>query len=283
MTDRQALIQQIQHLVVPPGSLALWGLGQSGFVIKGGSTIVCIDPYLTNSIEERPTATGLFERAFPPPLLPEDIAFADIIFCTHEHGDHTDLPTVVPMSKASPQAPFVGPTNSRDMMVDAGIPAERIFVPAVGQAHTIGNVRFTATPAAHYGLDYDEQHGYRWLGFVIELNGVTLYHSGDSILFDGLIEAVKQHTLDIACLPVNGRDWWREQKDIIGNFNMDEAVQLVNVIQPDVFIPMHNDMFAQNRVNPGILADYIDRHAPRQKYHWIQPGELYFYVKRPGG
>ena len=45
-----ALIAQIEKLTVLPGQLALWALGQAGFVIKGGSTIVYIDPYLSDSV-----------------------------------------------------------------------------------------------------------------------------------------------------------------------------------------------------------------------------------------
>ncbi|MGQ0605010.1 MAG: MBL fold metallo-hydrolase [Anaerolineales bacterium] len=275
-----ALSQRMHSLPVPAGMLALCYLGQSGFIIKGGETIIYIDPYLSNYVEEAGFAPpGTFARQFPPPLLPHEATHVQVIFCTHEHADHTDPLTVGPLAAAAPEAIFIGPANSRDVLLAAGIAAERIRVPPVDEPQTLGALTFTALPAAHYELDYDPQRGYRWLGFIIELNGVTLYHSGDTILYDGLVERLQRQRIDIACLPVNGRDGWRERLNLTGNLDGPEAAELAVSIGADVFIPMHNDLFALNRVSPVVLAEFLDRRYPRQKCHWLQPGELYFYVR----
>src|SRR5262249_26778937 len=154
---------------------------------------------------------------------------------------------------------------------------DRICVPEAEKAQTLNGVTFTAIPAAHYNLDYNPERGYRWLGFVIEMNGVTFYHSGDTILYDGYVDKLKNYHFDVVALPVNGRDWWREQQELTGNLDPHEAAYLITLIDVDVMLPIHNDLFAGNRLNPAILADVMDKTAPRQKYHWIQPGELYFY------
>jgi L-ascorbate metabolism protein UlaG (beta-lactamase superfamily) len=281
MTTRtgRSLAQQINTLPVPPGSLALWALGQSGFVIKGGDTVVYIDPYLSSAVDEAGYAPpGTFPRQFPPPLLPEDATNAQWVFCTHEHADHTDPKTLGPLAQASPQARFIGPANSREILRALGIPDGRIVVPPVDTPQTVGPLTFTAIPAAHYGLDRDAEGSFRWLSFIIQLNGVTLYHAGDTILYDGLVERLRKHSIDIACLPVNGRDGWRERRGMIGNLDGREAAELAVAVNADVLIPMHNDMFAANHVTPAILADFLDRAYPRQRCHWLQPGELYFYV-----
>lgn len=281
MITPNPLITQINNLPVPHGSLALWALGQSGFVLKGGDTIAYIDPYLSNYVDEAGYAPpGSFPRQFPPPIRPEEATNAHLVFCTHEHADHTDPKTVGPLAQASPDAIFIGPANSRDILQEVGVAEERIIVPEVDRPYTQAGLTFTAIPAAHYDLDYDPERGYRWLGFLIEWNGVTLYHAGDTILFDGLVERLKRYQIDVACLPVNGRDWWREQQGMIGNLDGREAAELAATLDVDTLIPVHNDMFAANHVSPAVLADYLDRHHPRQKYHWLQPGELYFYVKR---
>ncbi|NJM05669.1 MBL fold metallo-hydrolase, partial [Candidatus Gracilibacteria bacterium] len=62
-TTLTALYAQIDGLHVPHGQLALWSLGQSGFAIKGGDTIIYIDPYLSDSV----AAVGGPARRFPPP------------------------------------------------------------------------------------------------------------------------------------------------------------------------------------------------------------------------
>lgn len=283
MTPRgRALVAQIDGLHVPAGMLAIWGLGQSGFVLKGGQTVAYVDPYLTDSVDQAGYAPrGSFPRQFPPPLEPAEAANARVVFCTHEHVDHTDPHTLGPLSRASPEAVIVCSSWSRDMLLEAGLSAERILVPRLDEPRTIGGLAFTAVPSAHYGLDADPDRGHRWLGYVVEINGVTLYHSGDTILHEGLVERLQRRAIDVACLPVNGRDFFRERRGIVGNLDARETAELAATIGADVLIPMHNDMFALNHANPGILADYLDRHYPRQKYHWLQPGELYLYVKGP--
>src|SRR5215210_9585225 len=97
ITTSTALIAQIDSLTVPHGQLALWSLGQAGFVIKGGATIAYIDPYLSDP----PTASGESRRRFPVPLDPHAAGHAQIVFATHEHGDHADIATLRPLMAAS--------------------------------------------------------------------------------------------------------------------------------------------------------------------------------------
>jgi L-ascorbate metabolism protein UlaG (beta-lactamase superfamily) len=249
-------------------------------VIKGGETFVYIDPYLSGQVGEGGrTASGRFPRQFPPPLSPEEATNAQWVFCTHDHRDHTDPETLGPLARVSPRARFVGPASSRAILHSLAISDDRILVPPVDAPQTYGPLTFTAIPAAHYGLDRDAEGSFRHLGFILHLNGVTLYHAGDTILYDGLVERLRKQSIDIACLPVNGRDGWRERRGMTGNLDGREAAELAAAIAADVLIPMHNDMFAANHVTPAVLADFLDRTYPRQKYHWLQPGELYFYIR----
>src|SRR6266545_241339 len=104
-----ALIAQIDQLAVPPGQLALWALGQAGFVIKGGGTIAYVDPYLSDSI----TAAGGPRRRFPSPLDPAAVRHAQVVFATHEHMDHDDPGTLRPLMAASPHATLVTSPQGR--------------------------------------------------------------------------------------------------------------------------------------------------------------------------
>ena len=281
MTPRgTSLVAQVDTLRVPPDMLAIWALGQSGFILKGGDTVAYVDPYLTDAVDEAGYAPkGSFPRQFPPPIEPVQATNAQIVFCSHEHVDHTDPFTLAPLAQASPRALIVCSSWSRDVLVQAGIPADRMLVPPLDEPRALAGLTFTAVPSAHYGLDGDAERGHRWLGYIIDLNGVSLYHSGDTILHQGLVDRLRRRRIDVACLPVNGRDFWREGRGIIGNLDGPEAAELAATMGADVLIPMHNDMFARNHANPAVLADFLDRHYPRQKYHWLQPGELYLYVK----
>ena len=122
------LIPQIERLMVPYGQLALWSLGQSGFVIKGESTIAYIDPYLSDAGAK----IGAIRR-FPIPIDPATIQHANVVFATHEHVDHADADTLGPLMAASPQATLITSPQGREIALQADIANERILVPCVGE------------------------------------------------------------------------------------------------------------------------------------------------------
>ena len=264
---------RLDQLAVPHGMMALGALGQSGFAIKAGDAIAYIDPYLSD-----PSAPGGgSRRAIPVVVAPDRISHAAVVLCTHEHSDHTDPATVLPIVHASPTAPVFASAQGRDLLAAAGLGAERIVVPALGEAHTVGDMRITAVPAAHYTYEVDADGHSRWMGFLIEAGGVTLYHAGDTIIVPEQLEAVRDRRIDLALLPINGRDYFREQRNIVGNMTPREAAELCALLQPRVLIPMHNDLFAGNRVNPSELVAELERVAPRQRFHFLQPGEIFVY------
>lgn len=272
--ENSVLARQIHNLVVPSGQLALWSLGQAGFVIKGGSTTICIDPYLSDAI----TQQGGPARRFPPPLDPATLEHLQLVLTTHEHADHTDPATLLPLLHASPQALLVTSPQGREIALRAGISEKRIRVPRLGQRVEAGELAYTAIPAAHYQYEVDAQKRARWMGFLLELNGVTLYHAGDTLVIPELLAALAGIELDLALLPINGRDYFREEQAIVGNLWPREAVQLAQRLAPRVLIGMHNDLFAENRVRPGLLFDELESNAPFQRCHQLQAGELYLYA-----
>lgn len=270
---QQDLLAQIDRLRVPEGQLALWSLGQAGFVLKGGDTIAYIDPYLSDSL----AGLGALRR-FPPPLDPAAAAHAQVVFATHEHGDHADAETLGPLLRASARAQLVTTPQAAAVARAAGVAAERISTPAVGETHTLAGLRYTVVPAAHYTYEVDAQGRPRWMGLLIELGGVALYHAGDTIIFPELLDALAGRRIDLALLPINGRDYMREADNLTGNLHPSEAVELARRIGAGVLIGMHNDLFESNRVRAGWLFDEQDRRAPFLRCHTLQPGELYLYA-----
>ena len=267
------LMVQIERLHVPSGQLALWALGQSGFVFKGGETIGVIDPYLSDAI----AGAGGPQRRFPPPLQPLDLARANLVFATHEHADHADLPTLGPLMAAS-QATLITSTQVAAIAQEFAIAAARIVTPKLGERTTLAGLSFTAIPAAHYEFEVDTAGHSRWMGFLIECNGVTFYHAGDTLVFPALLESLQGAEIDLALLPINGRDFFREAQLITGNLWPNEGISLAQRLGAKVLIAMHNDLFSENRVPAGLLFDELDRTAPFHRCHMLQPGELYLYA-----
>jgi L-ascorbate metabolism protein UlaG (beta-lactamase superfamily) len=275
----QALIKQMNSFQVPAGCLAIWGLGQMGYAIKGQQPgLAYIDPCLSNVVAER-FLPDKFARAFPPPVAPELVSNATYVLCSHEHLDHTDPLTLGPLATASPAAQFVISGWAHEVLDEAKIASERRIVPPALEPMLLGDLRLTALPAAHYALEAD-QRGQRWLGFLIEWNGVTLYHSGDTVIFPGYLEQMRSlPTVDIAIVAANGRDAYRDSFGVTGNLTPREVGWLAAELGWDTVIGGHNDLYSWNTIPTGAFAEGVGSFQPRQKQHVLQPGELFLYVR----
>jgi L-ascorbate 6-phosphate lactonase len=118
---------------------------------------------------------------------------------------------------ASPEARLVAPFTSRDTLVEARLDESRIVVPEVGEPLEVSGATVTAVPSAHTELEYDLERGYPYLGYVIEWNDVTVYRAGDTVVYDGMVQTLSAWDIDLAFVPINGRDFFRTQRNIIGN------------------------------------------------------------------
>lgn len=270
---------QVQQLTVPYGHLAVWALGQHGFLLKGGRTTVIVDPYLSDSIAERGGHfRDTFARLIPIVVAPQALSIVDMVLVTHHHTDHCDPETLVPLLAAS-TARLLTSYKAYERLRELGIDLTRVEVPPVDQALMYNDeLIVTPVPAAHYDHDPDAHGNPAYLGFIITLNGVTLYHSGDTVIYPGLMERLQAQRIDMMCLPINGRDWVREQQGLVGNMDYREAVELTVRVGAQVLLPAHNDLFRVNCINPAYLLDYLVTNHPRQRVHFLQAGELYYYV-----
>ena len=87
-----------------------------------------------------------------------------------------------------------------------------------------------------------------YLGYVIEVEGLRLYHSGDTLFYDGLVEHLGDRPFDVLFLPINGRD---PARGVAGNMSAAEAVALATVVRPRYLVPHHYEMFTFNTVPIG--------------------------------
>jgi L-ascorbate 6-phosphate lactonase len=265
----EQLLKDVRHRRVPQGALGLWWIGQSSFIVRGAGLTLYLDPYLNPSPR----------RLVPSPLRPDQVTNADVVLCSHDHSDHID-PTALPgIAAASPQARILAPGIAQEKLRGMGIPAAQLVVPVVDQALIFGALTVTAIPAAHEALDHSPEHGYPYLGYVLRINGVTLYHAGDCTMYEGLIERLKSHKPDIVLLPINGHDWKRAHQNIIGNMTYREAADLAVEVGADLVIPMHYGMFAHNTEPPGHFVNYLLEHYPTQRSKLMARYEGFVYLK----
>ena len=268
------LIGRIDALEIGGRSLAFWGLGQVGVAIKGPTGVLYVDPYLTDSDGEG----GSLPRTFPPPLAPIEVTHASAVLLTHVHIDHTDPDTILPLSKASPESRLVAPFTSRDTLIEAGLDKGRVVVPEVGDPLEISGVIVTAVPSAHTELEYDPERGYPYLGYVIEWNDVTVYHAGDSVVYDGLVETLSAWDIDLAFIPINSRDFFRTERNIIGHMNFREAAELTETLDIGLIVPTHYDLIEGNTADPGHFVSHLYALNPMRPHKLLRPGELLCFV-----
>ena len=98
----------------------------------------------------------------------------------------------------------------------------------------------------------------------------TIYHSGDCVPYDGLAERLKHWKIDLALLPINGRD---PARGVAGNFDGEEAIALAKEISAGLVIPCHYEMFEFNTVTTDKFT-LVAKEA-NQPYRVLKCGERF--------
>ncbi|OLC53057.1 MAG: hypothetical protein AUH85_15035 [Chloroflexi bacterium 13_1_40CM_4_68_4] len=250
-----ASLARLRELAIARGQVALWWLGQAGFAAKIGGALVLVDPFLSPRTE----------RLLPPSFPPESAGTVDAVLCSHEHWDHLDAPALVAIARASPAARVVVPAPLVNEVAALGIERGRITGARIEEAVQLGALTIRPVPASH-GVAMGDAYGFgdgRFLGYVLDDGAVRVYHAGDTIVYPGMAELLHALEVDVALLPINGRDHFREvDEGIVGNMDHREAAGLAAAAGVDLLIPMHYDMFAANRGYPAHLVDVARRDHP---------------------
>lgn len=228
-------------------SIKVTTLGQAGFRLQFDELIIYIDPYLSDSVE---AAEGpALRRQVPIWRLPNEVSDAHWVLITHTHMDHCDIETLGPLSLASGNCYFMGPQDVGVVLNDKGIAPGR-FACATSNWHKLGpDLRVHPIPAAHPTIETDANGNFRQVGYMIEYKGRRIYHAGDTSLNMVMIDVVSAFKpIDVAILPVNECNYYRDNCGIIGNMSVREAFKFAEDIGVNTLVPMHWDMFEPNSV-----------------------------------
>lgn len=275
------------------GMLDLWWLGQSGFLLHHREEWILIDPYLSDSLTTKYAATDkphirISRRVVDPVALGARLESVHMLTVSHAHTDHLDPDTLRPILSACRVRTIIAPqpviplaferaaTLSGHAPRYVGLDDDEVFEEGI---------KVTGIAAAHEMIERDQSGHCKYLGYVFSLSAIpapddtqdsqpmkkewTVYHSGDTVLYDGLAERLRPFKIDVAILPINGR--WPERR-VAGNLSGREAAQLAKAIGARVVIPCHFDMFEFNTASP---ADEFVPECKRigQPYRILQQGE----------
>lgn len=190
-------------------------LGHAGFYLVGSSRVL-IDPFLTGN----PLAKHK----------PEDLQ-PDLILLSHGHGDHMgDAESIARNSGAL----VVGVHEMACYLGARGIKTHGMHI---GGSRSFDGVTVKLTPAWHGssvpGRDGESLYLGTPAGFIVQMDGKTVYHAGDTGLFGDMALLGRRYTIDVALLPIGD------------NYTMgpDDALEAVNLLRPRLVIPMHYNTF----------------------------------------
>jgi L-ascorbate 6-phosphate lactonase len=221
--------------------LAIWWVGNAGWLVKADGLLIGIDLDLDST-----------ERIAPPPVTAEEIAGEiDVAFATHHHGDHFNATTLARIA-TKPRCTFVLPRTCLKGAAEAGIPKERIVVPEplvpfevkgvpVRPLHAIhGNQMFTVLTREP---DFVESIAHN-CGYLVTLGGRTFFWPGDSVLTEEHLALRDVNVLFVS--------------PTVHNMFVDRAAIFINAIQPDLIVPQHFGTYREDDENRFWTKGYPD-------------------------
>ncbi|GAC1325018.1 MAG: metal-dependent hydrolase [Thermoleophilaceae bacterium] len=193
-------------------------LGQACFELSAGDTRILIDPFLTGNPKAGAEASELEPTH---------------IFLTHGHPDHWG--DIVEIAKRT-NAQCVAIVEHAQELSEKGV--ERVADPNLGGTVEFDGGWVRLVPAWHTSTSPSGTVA-KAAGLVINFDGKTVYHLGDTALFSDLALVARRDQIDLALVCIGGY-WTMDRHD---------AVHAVELVAPSVVIPCHYNTF------PPIEAD----------------------------
>lgn len=252
----------------------VWWLAQSGFLVKWQGNYLLFDPYLSDSLTvkyqhtEKPHVR-MSELAIDPAAL----NFVDMVTSSHNHTDHLDRDTLQPILKNNAAVKLIIPEANR-LFVAERVGCDESFPIGLNDGLSVEHAGFTITgvPAAHNTIERNEKGELQFMGFVAQFGNYKVYHSGDTLWFDGLEEILKPFEVDIAFLPINGN---KPERKVAGNLSAEEAALLGKAIGAKLVIPHHYHLFQFNTEDPDVFEAACKKHGVNYKVMEIGEGFVY--------
>jgi L-ascorbate metabolism protein UlaG (beta-lactamase superfamily) len=273
--EKHALSVSACKSIKKNGKLFAWWLGQSGFLFSDEGYNILIDPYLSDALAKKYKGTlHPHTRLMQPPIGMEEITSIHAVLCTHAHSDHMDPELFPTLLENNPGSKIVIPASSYDTAINRGAKKTNIVTINHGEnIELLPGLSVNAIASAHETLETNTSGEHLYLGYILNLNDFTIYHSGDNCPYDGLIENLQHKKIDLAMLPVNGRG-----KGVKGNFSFEEAVDISFENNIPNLIIHHFGMFGFNTVTMKALKKAQRDHSDKNFNIFIPEMDVAFVI-----
>ena len=209
-------------MTLKKNELGVWWLGQSGFYfLTPEGTKIVVDPYLTDHVKK--LFGDKLARKIPVPILPEELD-PDIFLLSHDHVDHLDEKTVVPVPNKNKMT-FVGPRGVAKHLKKLKVNVKNIVRLDSGEKTKVKGIEIEAA----FAMPTDAGT-FDTVGFVITFkNKLKIYITGDTA-YTPFLKYLKAFKIDYMFTVINGA---------FNNMNEVEAAKVTSLIKPKTVIPMH--------------------------------------------
>ncbi len=210
------------------GEICITWIGHASFLIQTHEVNILIDPIWSKWLK-------VIKRLKQPGFEIHHLPSIDFVLVTHAHFDHLDRRT---LARVAADQPIVVPIGVGNLVHDLGF--NIVHELDYWQTVKVGPLEISLTPCAHWGARFlaDLHRGFG--GFVIAVDGRTIFHCGDSAYFPGFKEIGERHKIDIALLPIGAYDAPTGREV---HMNPEQAVQAFEELGAEILIPMHYGSF----------------------------------------
>lgn len=283
MNDRwyvsgEALLNQIRETKLPDNALAFWYLGQMGILVKYRDELAAFDVLLSDLCRADGSVGATNYR---PPFDAGALSGLTVFFGSHDHADHINTQTLIPLQKSNPDMKIIIPEGVKSRVLSRGLSDAGVIGADAGQEITVSpDIHALPLASAHETYDTDDRGHNIFLGYAVKIGPFFLYHAGDTVLTERLISDVRAACFhahvpgpDAEFLPINGADLPRHRRNIVGNMDERSAAFLAQATNADLVVPLHYDLVPGNTVNPLVFASVMDEEYPGRKYGIYRLGE----------
>lgn len=229
----------------------MW-LAHAGFRIStGNGKLLYIDPWIENPLS---------------PVTVDDVGEATMVLVTHDHFDHVGQAAEI--VKKTGALLVANVETARRMQSDFQIPEEKVCYFGYGM-NIGGSLLYEGITVIMTQAFHSTETGAP-CGYIIKVeDGTTMYHAGDTGIFDSMKTFGERYKIDVAMLPIGSV------------FTMDplQAAWAAKMIAPRTVIPMHYKTFPILVQDPREFVDIAGREAPGVDIVVLNPGEEYTYTK----